>query len=79
MTTPEQQNTNSSVTPRDVGAPVDVEAAIMEIRGRLTAMGNNDSEMGTLDNILEAWRKKDITSQEALARANAVFESKMER
>lgn len=79
MTTPEQQNTNSSVSPTDVGAPVDVEAAVNEIRGRLTAMGNNDSEMGTLDTIIGEWRKKKISDEEALARANAVFDSKIDR
>lgn len=54
-------------------------AHIESIRAELHTYGNNDNEFYELDKIKEAVEKGTILPIEGIARANQIFDRKMER
>ena len=57
---------------------INVEAKIGLVRQQCAQMGANDYELPELDRILESWRNKEISDQEALAKAQQILDSKQD-
>lgn len=58
--------------------PENLLAVIEQVRALCAAMGANDHEFSTLDNIADRYRKGEIPPEEAIKLAWGVYESKQD-
>jgi len=52
--------------------------SIEEIRQRIALMGANDSEFGSLDQIIEKMEKDELAPEEAMTEANLILNGKQD-